>query len=512
MPLRRNIDCLCAISRAPIARALGGDFMLGKYFGFLNNSQKAAAQNDQEMTSTGRPAIDRVVALMNAPARDMPAQETLIDTDTEQTVVTNMLDIPTHGERSNVFELLNRFLGRQPLLDRTGEIVGYEMCIKKTAPPPGEGAQLLQQMLDEMLLSSMEDLNIQKLRGGKQVFLSISPASLYTAFLDRMDGNGIVLVFTPPDGALDELVERCKTLHEYGYRFALSQLQYREALDELLPLVDIIRIDPTQYDSMQLGDLCVQIKNQGDFQLLVDHVESEELYIVCHKLGFHLFQGYFFAKPLPVPSTKVDSQRLHVMQLLNQTMNHAEIAQLEQGFKRDPVLSYKLLRYINSPATGLLHPVSSISHALVVLGYDQLYRWLTLLLFASGQVDHRTLALMNNALVRARLTELLGSKKLKAPDREALFITGIFSLLDALLNMPMKTALESIKLSPPITDALLRREGQYAPFLDLAIACEESEDQVIMTYAATSGISAEEINVAHVEALVWAGEVDLGKA
>jgi len=290
----------------------------------------------------------------------------------------------------------------------------------------------------------------------------------------------------------------------------LAHLQYREALDELLPLVDIIRIDPTPYDSMQLGELSIQIKNHGDFQLLVEHVETEELYSVCHQLGFDLFQGYFFAKPLPVPAKQVDSQRLHVMQLLNQTMNHAELLQLEQGFKRDPILSYKLLRYINSPATGLLQPVHSLAHALVVLGYDQLYRWLTLLLFASGQVNHRTLALMNNALVRARLTELLGSKKLKAQEKEGLFITGIFSLLDVLLNMPMQTALESIKLSPPVTDALLRREGRYSTFLDLAIACEESEYQVIMTYAATSGISAEEINVAHVEALVWAGEIDLG--
>lgn len=485
--------------------------MLGKYFGFLNKPQQQA-NTAAVATSIGSPSMDRIVPLMQAPPREPRQQESLVVTDSEQAVVTNMLDIPTHGERSNVTSLLNRFLGRQPLLNRAGEVIGYEMRIKKTTPPPGAGAALLQQMLDEMLLSSMEDLDIQKLRGGKRVFLSISPASLHTAFLDRIDGNGVVLVFTPPDGPLDSLVKRCQELYEYGYRFALSQLQYREELDELLPIVDIIRIDPTLYDSMQLGELSVQIKSQGDFELLVDHVESEELYAVCHTLGFDLFQGYFFAKPLPVPAKQVDSQRLHVMQLLNQTMSHADIAQLEQGFKRDPVLSYKLLRYINSPATGLLQPVQSIAHALVVLGHDQLYRWLTLLLFASGQVNHRTLALMNNALVRARLTELLGRKKLHAQESENLFITGIFSLLDVLLNMPMKSALESIKLAPSVTAALLLREGDYAPYLDIAIACEESEGQVILTYAATSGISAEEINVAHVEALIWAGEIDISKS
>ena len=485
--------------------------MLGKYFGFLAHDQKA--QNDDEVALATRPSIDRIVPVMDAPPHQQPIPETLIDTGTEQAVVTHMLDIPTHGERTNVVQLLNRFLGRQPLLDRSGEMIGYEICIKKSAPPTsGAGAPLVQQMLDEMLLSSMEDLNIQKLRGGKKIFASISPLSLHTAFLDRIDGNGMVLAFTPPEGPLEALVARCKALYTNGYRFALTQLQYREELDELLPLVDIIRIDPTQYDAMQLGDLCVKIKSHGDFQLLAEHVESEELYTVCHQLGFDLFQGYFFAKPLPTPSKQVASQRLHVMQLLNQTMNHAEIAQIEHGFKRDPVLSYKLLRYINSPATGLLQPVHTIAHALVVLGYDQLYRWLTLLLFASGQPNHRTLALMNSALVRARLTELLGRKKLKPQDHEGLFITGIFSLLDALLNMRMEAALESLKLSAPVAAALLRREGIYAPFLDLAIACEEAEAQVIATYAATSGISAAEINIAHLEALIWADEVDFGKA
>ena len=486
--------------------------MLGRIWGGRTNDQRAQAQNDADIAPAASPAMDRVVPIMEAPPCESAAPDTHIETLDEQAVVTQMLDIPTHGERTNVVELLNRFLGRQPLMDRTGDIIGYEMCIKKTAPPPGPGAQLLQQMLDEMLLSSLEDLNIQKLRGEKQVFIGISPASLHTAFLDRIEGDGIVLVFTPPEGPLEVLVERCKQLHEYGYRFALTQLQYREALDELLPLVDIIRIDPTPYDSMQLGELCVKIRSQGDFQLLADHVESEELYTACHKLGFNLFQGYFFAKPLPVPSKTVESQRLHVIQLLNQAMNHADIGEIEQGFKRDPILSYKLLRYINSPATGLRHPVRSISHALVVLGYDQLYRWLTLLLFASGQVNHRTMALMNSALVRARLTELLGGKKLKPQDREGLFITGIFSLLDVLLNMPMETAMASLKLSAPVTAALLQREGAYAPFLDIAIACEEAEELVISTYAAGLGISAEEINVAHLEALIWAGEVDIGKA
>lgn len=486
--------------------------MLGKYFKFFANEQSIRAQNDN-VIAQAPPPIDRIVPLMDSPVLDRPDSMQVIDTAAETSVVSNLLDIPTHGVRTQASALLNRFLGRQPILDLNGEITGYEIRIKKAAPPPGEGAQLLQQMLDEMLLASLEDLNVQKLRGDKQIFATISAPTLDTQFLDRIPGAGIVLMFHPPEtGPLDTLIARCTVLREAGYRLGLQQVQYREALDDLLPLVDYLRIDPTLLNAMQLGELVVQLRSHGDFELIANPVESEELYAVCRKLKVNLFQGYFFAKPLPVRTNKVDSQRLRVMQLLNLTMNHAEMAELEKQFKPDPVLSYKLLRFINSPATGLLQPVRSVNHALVVLGYDPLYRWLTLLLFASGQPDHRTLALMKNALVRARLTELLGQKKLKPNEQDGLFITGIFSLLDALLNMPMEAALSSLKLPPAIEAALTRREGIYAPYLDLAIACEEAEDQVIATYAAVSGIQAEEINLAHVQALIWAEEVDLGKA
>jgi len=197
--------------------------MLGKYLKFLSNGKSALAQNDS-VIAQAPPPIDRIVPLMESPVFDQAESRPVIDTAGEAAVVSNMLDIPTHGVRTQASELLNRFLGRQPILDLSGEIVGYEMRIKKAAPPPGEGAQLLQQMVDEMLLSSMEDLNVQKLRGEKQIFATISAPTLDTAFLDRMEGTGIVLMFRPPDeGPLDSLIERCQALRDAGYRLGLQQ-------------------------------------------------------------------------------------------------------------------------------------------------------------------------------------------------------------------------------------------------------------------------------------------------
>lgn len=483
--------------------------MLSKYLKFLGG--RSNAQNDADIDAPQRPApLDRVVPLMDAPARERSAPSGLVDTSDADNVVSNVLDIPTHGARTQVSDLLHRFLGRQPMLDRGGDISAYELRIKKTVPNTNTAsARTLQQMYEETLLASMLDLDVPLLRGDKLIFATVGAGTLGTAFLDRLDGDGIVLVFAPPEGDVHAVLARCKELHARGFRFGLENVQYREELDDLLALTDYLRLDAATYDAMQLGELVSNLRRHGDFKLIANRVETEELYEVCRRLSFDYFQGYFFAKPLPVPAQKVDSQRLRVMQLLNQAMNHAEIAELEENFKHDPVLSYKLLRYINSPATGLMQPVRSIAHGLVVLGYDQLYRWLTLLLFASGQPDHRTLALMKTALIRARLVELLGATHFKGAERDGLFITGIFSLLDALLNMPMARALEHLKLAPAVEAALLNQEGIYAPYLDLAIACEESEQDVIATYLAAGKISAEELNTAHVQAIIWAEDVNL---
>ena len=278
----------------------------------------------------------------------------------------------------------------------------------------------------------------------------------------------------------------------------------------MLKQADYIRIDAHERDAIKLGELTVAILKLSNATLIANRVDAEEIHDVCHKLGFKAFQGYSFTRMQPGKAARLDSQRLRVMELLNMAINKAEISDIEKAFKRDPALSYRLLRYINSAANGLIQPARSLNHALMVLGYDQLYRWLTLLLFASGEPDFRTRGLMKNALVRARLTELLGKDRLKQGDKDGLFIVGVFSLLDALLNVRMSEAIANLKLPPEITQALLKREGIYAPYLELAIASEEGEERILETYAAACGIDAKEINEAHAQALRWVEEVDSG--
>jgi EAL and modified HD-GYP domain-containing signal transduction protein len=484
--------------------------MLGKILKVFGGEEQPApdvqAETPQAPTT---PAINELVPLLDKPPRASAKVGGAIDTEESDAVVTDMASIDTHGKRTQVSDLLQRFLGRQPVMDAGGHALGYELRIKKS-PPPGGNPETLQQMVDEMLLVSLFDLDIHNLRGNQFIFVPIAPVTLDTGFLERLPGDGIVLAINPAGADPQTLAARCGQLKQMGYRLCIDEPGLDPEWAPLLKLADFIRIDAHARDAVKLGTLTVAAMKQCNATLIANHVDADEIYDVCRKLGFKAFQGYSFARLQPGKAARLDSQRLRVMELLNMAINKAEIGDIEQVFKRDPALSYRLLRYINSAANGLLQPVRSLNHALMVLGYDQLYRWLTLLLFAAGEPDFRTRALMKNALVRARFTELLGGDRLKQGDRDGLFIVGVFSMLDALLNVPMNQAIANLKLPPEITQALLKREGVYAPYLELALASEEGEARILETYAAACGIDAKEINAAHAQALRWAEEVDAG--
>lgn len=483
--------------------------MLGKYLKLLRGDDRTLAEDDPpEAAETGTPIIDEVVPLLDKPPAARTSIGGAVDTAQSESVVSDVLPIDTHGKRTLVSDLLQRFLGRQPIMDARGQVLGYELRIRKSLPPPGAAPETVQQMVDEMLLASLVDLDIHQLRGSKLIFVALSPATLESGFLERLEGEGIVLAINAAGSDPAALAARCAALKGMGYRIALDEPDLQPASAPLLAQAEFLRVDALGRDAIKLGELAVAALKQGKATLIARHVDADEIFEVCSKLGFKAFQGYSFTRLQPSRPARLDSQRLRVMELLNLAINKAEIAQIENALKRDPALSYRLLRYINSAANGLLQPVRSLSHALMVLGYDQLYRWLTLLLFASGEPDFRTLALMKHALVRGRFTELLGGERLPPSERDGLFIVGVFSLLDAMLNVPMAQAIANLKLPPEITQALLKREGLYAPYLELALATEEGEERILETYAAACGISAKEINEAHAQALLWADQVD----
>ncbi len=424
-------------------------------------------------------------------------------------VVTSLLDIETDGKRGDAIALRLRFLRREPVLDRAEQLVGYELSLRNRHPLADKNPDhTVMLMHDQMLVKTILDLGVERLLQGKLAFVEVTPLILDHPLLERLPGHNIVLAVQPQYELVDQIIARCRQLKERGFKFALDNPRNLPEHLPWLQLADYVRFDISRIDALELGKEVVEILKVAVRPLIAMGVDSEEHFEACRKLAFNYFEGYYFTRPQLVAAHRLDNQRLKVIELLNLVRSHAEIKELEASVKRDAAITYRILRYINSPANGLLQEIRSIAHALTLLGYDQIYRWLTLLLFSSEKSDARSHTLLKNALVRARLVELLGSGKVPPSEQDGLFLVGILSLLEALLKVPMETALADFHLPQQVTLALLQRDGIYAPYLELAIACEEFDQARIEMLAAACGLEAGKVNAAHVDALVWAEEVD----
>ena len=213
----------------------------------------------------------------------------------------------------------------------------------------------------------------------------------------------------------------------------------------------------------------------------------------------------------PVPSLE-QSQAINpsyttIVSLMKLAQESAPVAKIEEALKRDAALSFKLLRYINSAGFGLSCEIQSFRHAVAVLGYQNLYRWLALLMVTAAR-QSASPALVTTAIVRGRLAELLGQSLFDAQERDNLFIVGAFSLLDAILKVPLDSIVEQIPLPEPVLDALFRHEGAYGPVLSIVEATESFDKPASRSQAVEMadllGIPTAQLNRAQLEAVVWA--------
>jgi c-di-GMP-related signal transduction protein len=221
------------------------------------------------------------------------------------------------------------------------------------------------------------------------------------------------------------------------------------------------------------------------------------------QLGVTLFQGYWFAKPVLITGQTLRPAQAAIIQLMNLVRKQASTAEIEEVLKREPTLSFNLLRFINSSGFGLNREVTSFRHALMLLGLKKLFRWAALLMTTSPAAGGSP-AVSTLAVVRGRLMELLATELLAPEEVDNAFVVGVFSLLDTMLGMPMNKALEGVSLPESVTDALLHRRGILAPFLALTQACESADDDAFAALADQLHLTNQQVNWAHLQALAWA--------
>lgn len=398
-------------------------------------------------------------------------------------------------------------IGRQPVVNAKQQIIGYAFFFRGQTDERHTLHEEDIQSCAKMLSATMDDMQESWMLGQQIAFINVDHVMLNSEFLELMPADKTVLEIVSQINVTPEILARCQTLKAAKFKIALDNPQRHEHLAPLIPLADFIKIDMCDLDPAQARAWLNKYQTV-QCPLIAEHVESRAQFAELQEIGYKYYQGNFYAKPENLSVKVINPSFEGVLSLLNLVSQDAENRVIENGFKRDTTLSYKLLRYINSVGFGLSCEVQSIGHALTILGRNQLYRWLTLLMVTAGD-NATSSALMKTSIIRGRLTELLGEPFFDKKDKDNLFVVGVFSLLDVILKMPMEQALEKLQLPEPIVDALLQRTGIFGPFLKLAEACEDANSVEIVQFAELLQLNPDQVNQCHMDALAWAETLGL---
>jgi c-di-GMP-related signal transduction protein len=394
------------------------------------------------------------------------------------------------------------YIVREPLLDPKQRVIGYELCWQQ------HGHAVADADLEDLVgfvAAHLVDGEGGWLLRDKLLFLDAVPAMLSIDALHALPPQHTVLSVRVRDLANADTRAAVQGLRAGGVGISIRGANLDLLGRNLSPLASYAEVKFAGADVATQARSYAAAK-QSALRLVGRPVSTWQDFDACAALGLDAIVGKLHLTPRPGNPVKgMNPAQAIILQLMQMVQNNDDVPKIEAVLKRDPALIYKLLRFINSAGFGAGRDIQSLRQAIAMLGYAPLYRWLVLLL-ATASGSGYSPVLMETAVVRARLCELLGQKHLPKADGEYLFVAGMFSLLDRLLGLPMQEVLDTIQLPEPVVRALVARDGVYGPYLALAEACELNST-LVGALAASLDLSPAEVNKAHLCALAWAQSV-----
>jgi len=397
--------------------------------------------------------------------------------------------------------LENVFVGRQPIFDAEMNLFAYELLFRSGENVGHAGVVDGDMATTQVMLNAFMDIGMDHLVGSQFAFINLTRRFLVGEHPLPFTPDRVVLEVLEDVEPDAEVVAAVRRLAERGFTIALDDFIYREEMRPLIELADIIKIDLMALEAGALPEQvrCIRADNPR-VHLLAEKVETHDEFSECRALGFDYFQGYFLSRPNVVKGERLAGNRLAILNLMAELQDpEADMARLEQLISRDVALAYRLLRYINSAAFGLNQKVESVLKAVNLLGIRAVKNWVSLMLLAN--IDDKPRELMVNALVRAKMCELLAAAR-KRPGREQYFTAGLFSMLDALMDRPLPELIDALPLSDGIKVGVLDREGPVGDTLQQVIDYEAGAFDAL----ADADLPPEAFTESYVAAVAWARE------
>lgn len=380
-----------------------------------------------------------------------------------------------------------RYMARQPIFNREVQLQGYELLFR--AGPDAVFADMTCESATESILDFSLVLGPGSFTDGCRAFINCTERHLRLGVLHMLPKDAVVLEILEEVPASDELVEKCRQLKAEGYTIAIDDIVSVTDRYKLIDLADIIKVDFVLANAEQRKEIAKRFAGSKT-QLLAEKVETHEQFHEALQMGYSLFQGYFFCRPETLRRKALPSAHLGYLKVLQQAFQpELDIPEMARAIRMEPSLAYRLLRFMNTAGRGT-YPVESIEHALALLGTDEIRKWVSIVV-AISLAGPRSKELIRTALIRARFCEEV-AQHLQIASTD-FYLSGLFSLLDALLDRPLEQVLEQIPVSPSCREALQAGSNRPGIALQMAIASGSGDWESVARYCAELQCSEEDV-------------------
>ncbi|AND83843.1 HDOD domain-containing protein [Clostridium tyrobutyricum] len=404
------------------------------------------------------------------------------------------------------------FLARQPILDKYGKIISYEILFRNS----GTGNTYKFNDGDEATIKVMQNILInigmEKIVGHKKAFINFTENILKSDLYSLIPSENIVIELLEDIVPSESVVNSCKILKKNGFTIALDDFIFDDSYIELVKLADIIKVDFILTKGNKRKEIIDIARNiNPHLKFLAEKVETLEEFNEALSLGYSYFQGYYFSKPQIVKGKKLEGNKLIYLKLIKElSSKEFSLENIQDLIKKDISMSYEILKLINSAKYYFKNKIKSINHAVSLLGESEIKRWLYFICM-KPICSNRPQIVMLESLLRAEFLEKLAKKSSLDKNSSNFYLMGIMSLMDVILQMPLSKVLDELMISDDVKYALTGRESNYySKMLDIVISFRTGNLNKSMLMASSYfNLNYRDLQNCYMESIQWVDEVTL---
>lgn len=406
---------------------------------------------------------------------------------------------------------MENFVARQPIFDTRNDVYAYELLYRKDmARNTFDEAMDPDQASTRTLINSFVEIGLDNLTGGRKAFVNFTEKLLLYSIPTLLSPDLLVIEVLETIPPTQEVIEACVRLKNAGFQIAMDDFILSDATRVFLDYADIVKIDFLQTSLVDVESMVRHVRERHGYRkqaqplrLLAEKIENNDIFNTAKEMGFEYFQGYYFSKPVIVAGRSISPTTINRVRLLQLSMKKDfDFDEVADVIRQDVALSYRLLQFANSAYFGFSTVISNIQQSLVVLGTNEVRKWMALMCLVELNQD-KTPELTRMSLIRARFLELIAPLTGNAAKAETLYMMGMFSLIDVLMEMPMEEVFAQIHVDNAVSEPLLSRKGYDHELLRLIEYYERGDFEAAAAKATAVPLPEDKLADAYLEAVQW---------